>query len=216
MSVEQPELACWGAKASKDVLARMIEQASGNPSGNPSRNPSVRPSVHPSGNPSDDVPEPFPEGSGNPSGNPSPTPAPAPRPRTSSKTSSKTGAAPAETPADDGLFDAPSRPESEGQLVNRLTRTYTDRVKLTAFHAVAGVVKAAVRARTDGVREYSDTQITDGLRQLAEDRRTVTQNSLRIAIEGLPPPTRRVEEPRAGSSVWDRIAQPNDQGREPT
>jgi hypothetical protein len=58
-----------------------------------------------------------------------------------------------------------------------LARTYTDRVPLSKFVAVAGVVRAAVRAG------HSDEQITIGLARIAQDKRAVTVDSLRIAIE---------------------------------
>jgi hypothetical protein len=209
LSVERPELACWGAKASKDALAKMIEQASGNPSGNPSINPSANPSgnpsVHPSDDPSRGVQEPFPGPSRKGSGNPSPTTAPAPSSNTSTSTAAAGAAA---RPPADGLFDVGEKPETEGQRVNRLTRIYTDLIKLTSFHAVSGVVKAAVRAQVDGVRQYSDTQIADALRELAEERRTVTQNSLRIAMEGMPAQRQQMARPAApapGAGVWDRV-----------
>ncbi len=71
--------------------------------------------------------------------------------------------------------------ESAGQRVNRLARVYTDRVKLSNFNAIAGVVRKAVTA---GV---SDRAITHGLNVLADDLRSVTVDSLRYAIHGVPP-----------------------------
>jgi hypothetical protein len=71
--------------------------------------------------------------------------------------------------------------ETEGQRVNRLARLYTDRVKLSNFNAIAGVVRKAVTA---GV---SDERIAHGLDQLATVQRSVTVDSLRYAIYGVPP-----------------------------
>jgi DNA-binding transcriptional ArsR family regulator len=71
--------------------------------------------------------------------------------------------------------------ETVGQRVNRLAKTYTDRVKLSNFPAVAGVVRKAVNA------DVSDEKILAGLAQLADDSRAVTTDSLRYAIYGVPP-----------------------------
>lgn len=70
---------------------------------------------------------------------------------------------------------------SEGQRVNALARRYTDVVKLSPFLAVAGVVRTAVRSG-----DYTDEQIGAALDRLADPdhRRSVTANTLRIAIEG--------------------------------
>lgn len=93
------------------------------------------------------------------------------------------------TPAQTTLFaDAQTPPsETEGQRVNRLTRTYTDRVPLSPFLAVQGVVRMAARARNGaGGPLYTDAQITDGLAVLVKENRAVSANALRIAIEGAP------------------------------
>lgn len=71
--------------------------------------------------------------------------------------------------------------ETEGQRVNRLARTYTGRVKLSNFNAVAGVVRKAVRAG------LLDDAITRGLAALAAEERAVTADTLRIAINGSRP-----------------------------
>lgn len=72
-----------------------------------------------------------------------------------------------------------TKTETKGQKVNRLTRLYTDRVKLTGFMAAQNIVRLAVD--TD---DYSDDEIAAGMTKLADERRTVSSNSLRIAIEG--------------------------------
>jgi DNA-binding Lrp family transcriptional regulator len=77
------------------------------------------------------------------------------------------------------IADAPV--ETVGQRANRLTKTYTDVVKLTSFQGVRNVVTLAVKAG------YSDAQITEGLAALADDGRPVTANTLRIQIEGMTP-----------------------------
>ncbi|MGH3861664.1 hypothetical protein [Actinokineospora sp.] len=76
--------------------------------------------------------------------------------------------------------DAPLEPETLEQRTNRLTATYTDRVKLSNFAAIRGVVRKAVRG------DYTDGQVTDGLARLAEDGRSVTTDTLRYAIDGMP------------------------------
>jgi hypothetical protein len=71
--------------------------------------------------------------------------------------------------------------ETEGQRVNRLAKTYTDRVPLSNFTAVTAVIRKAVRAGP-----YTDRQLADALTRLADDNRSVTADSLRIELEGRP------------------------------
>lgn len=70
--------------------------------------------------------------------------------------------------------------ETQGQRANRLTKTYTDRVPMSAFLAVQGVVLKAIKAGK------TDDEITAALVRLADDGRSVTANTLRIEIEGQP------------------------------
>ena len=183
LSVDQPELPCWGAKASKDPLARLMAQGrpegfptgQGNPSVNPSGNPSVNPSAEGSGKGS---------GKGQPKGstNPSPTPRPTPDPSTLTLTT------PSESPAAEPSGGPPPAPETEGQRVNRLTKTYTDTVQPSNFPAIAGVVRKAVRAAgPDGRPKYDDILIVEALTRMAAEGRAVTADSLRIEIDGHPP-----------------------------
>lgn len=72
--------------------------------------------------------------------------------------------------------------ETEGQRVNRVTRVYTDQVKLTNFLAVQQIVKDALRCG-----DYTEAQVIAGLKRLADSRSTVTKNTLRHAIEGTNP-----------------------------
>jgi hypothetical protein len=69
--------------------------------------------------------------------------------------------------------------ETQGQRVNRLARTYTDRVKMSNFLAVRSVVARALKA------DYTDRQVIDGLITLADENRPVTIDTLRIAVEGM-------------------------------
>lgn len=103
----------------------------------------------------------------------------------------RNAAADAATHGDGGaLFDADSpapKPETENQRANRLTRVYTDRVQLSNFNAVFGVVRTAVRSTADDGRPlYTDQQITDALNKLADEGWSVSANTLRIAIQGRP------------------------------
>jgi len=172
LSVDSPELACWGAKASALLLQDMIEasparkaEQSGNPSGKGF------------GNPSQPLDGPLPDPLTDPFETPfSPVPTPTPAPSSPTETAPTSGAV---------LLDVSPRNETEGQRVNRIARIYTDRVKLTKFIAVGQVVKAALRTG-----EYTEDQISAGLLQLAADRRSVTKDSLRYAIEGGPTPAR--------------------------
>lgn len=75
--------------------------------------------------------------------------------------------------------EAPAE-ESPGQRANRLTKTYTDLVPMSAFLAVQGVVAKAIKAAK------TDAEIEGGLVRLAESGRPVTVNTLRIEIEGQP------------------------------
>lgn len=71
-------------------------------------------------------------------------------------------------------------PETVNQRANRLARIYTDKRKLSNFPAVAGVVRKAIAA------EHDDTAITSALTRLADDNRSVTADSLRYELEGIP------------------------------
>jgi hypothetical protein len=71
--------------------------------------------------------------------------------------------------------------ESAGQRANRLTKSYTDRVPLSRFPAIAGIVRRAMAAG------YADVAITDALVRLATEGRSVTVETLRVELEGIPP-----------------------------
>lgn len=70
---------------------------------------------------------------------------------------------------------------SEGQRVNVLAKRYTDRVPLSNFPAVAGVVRKAVRAAM-----WADDEIAAALERLADDGRAVTTDALRYELQGFP------------------------------
>lgn len=75
---------------------------------------------------------------------------------------------------------ATSAPAPSGQRVNEIAKTYTDRVKLSNFMAVRGVVAKAVSAG------YDEPRVVAALAQLADEGRGVSADTLRIALEGRP------------------------------
>jgi DNA-binding Lrp family transcriptional regulator len=77
--------------------------------------------------------------------------------------------------------DEKPAPETEGQHVQRLTRIYTDRIKLSNYNAVFQIVRTAVRL------DYTDDQIGPALSRLADHGRPVTKETLRIEMEGMTP-----------------------------
>lgn len=76
-------------------------------------------------------------------------------------------------PATDPVKDA-------NKAAQQLAKVYTDRVRLSNFPAVLGVVKKARRA------SYSDSAIAAALGRLADDGRSVTTDSLRYELDGMP------------------------------
>lgn len=106
--------------------------------------------------------------------------------------------------------DVPETP-TEGQRVNRLTKHYTDHpnVSMSNFPAIAGVVRKAVQSA-----RYDDDAIRDALGRLAVDGRSVSVDTLRIELDGLPPhPSRPRDGPRR-STADDRVNQALAAGRE--
>lgn len=86
------------------------------------------------------------------------------------------------------------------QRAQQLARIYTDVVKLSNFPAVMTIAKKAL---TSG--DYDDQQIGAALARLAEDRRGVSTESLRIELEGLPNP--RSQLAQRPSTTDARVAQ---------
>jgi hypothetical protein len=77
--------------------------------------------------------------------------------------------------------EPPAQPdETPNQRANRLAKVYTDRVKPSNFPAVAKIVRKAVDAAC------SDELITKGLTLLADEGRSCTTDTLRIAMYGRP------------------------------
>lgn len=82
---------------------------------------------------------------------------------------------------------APSAPATN-TLAQEITKEYTDRVPLSKFVAVMGIVKRALATNL-----YTPEQITDALIALADEGRPVTVDTLRIALEGMPVRATRAE-----------------------
>lgn len=198
LSVDSPELACWSAKASAHLLEDMISKsparrAGAEPSspGNPFGNPFGKGIGHPSEHTRDTLsggPKPFPEPIGTPSP-PAPTPAPTPAPSPTETASTSDADEPA------ALLDVPAKAPTIGQRISRLSRLYTDQISLSPYHGVSQCVKAAI---TSG--DYTDQQIESGLLVLVKERRSVTRNSLRIAIEGKPGDSKQIAQDKTD---WD-------------
>lgn len=124
----------------------------------------------------------------------SPTPVPNPR-KTSGAAAGQAQLVIVPDPPADEPPEQQGKPETEGQRVYRLAHTYTDRVKLSNYNAVAGVVKKAVQETTDdGERRYTDRQIEDALTRLRESGWGVSTETMRRALEA---PAAR---PRAASN----------------
>lgn len=94
------------------------------------------------------------------------------------------------------LVDVPRANESDTKRAQRLTRTYTDRVPMSNFPAVMGVVRKAMAAG------HGDEAISDALERLAKESRPVTVDVLRIEIEGMTPRA-RTSGPRLDSDTQD-------------
>lgn len=73
----------------------------------------------------------------------------------------------------------PAVDPTENQRINTLTKVYTDRIKLTSFHAVRAVVAAAIKTG-----DYTDEQIRAALEHLVAENMSCSHNTLRIALEG--------------------------------
>ncbi|MET9339231.1 hypothetical protein [Nonomuraea sp. NPDC003804] len=120
--------------------------------------------------------------------NPSPNPSRNPSPDPSQGKGGSNGGKPQDSPIPgiphpvppSAAEPAARSDETQGQRVNRLARVYTDRVKPSNFNAVAGIVRKAVNA------DCSDELITKGLNELADEGRSCTADSLRIAMYGRP------------------------------
>lgn len=102
--------------------------------------------------------------------------------------------------------------DDESRLVNRLTKIYTDHVKLTDFWAVRSVVKIAIRENT-----YTVEQLETAIGALAKNRTVFSKGTLLVALEGFQgrrngadngrgyqSPRVNQDEPGARKASWDR------------
>lgn len=154
-----------------------------------------------SGDPSPTPPEPLSEAFGKGSRNPSPNPSGNPSGRDVGRHNARVplplplppspGSAPSERAAVPPAAPDPPISETEGQRVNRLARAFTDLVPMSNFPAVSGVVRKAVRAAPNGSPLYDDTQIGEALQRLAAEGRSLTVETLRVELDGLPPTAHR-------------------------
>lgn len=74
-------------------------------------------------------------------------------------------------------------PRSETQRANDLAKAYVDLVPLSRFPAIAGIARQAIRSG-----RYGDEQIHAALTRLGGEGRSVTVETLRVELDGLPPP----------------------------
>jgi hypothetical protein len=127
-------------------------------------------------------PEPLPEGGpreGVPKGvslaraAPTPTPAPSPSPEMPAHSPSTTRAARRHLPAPDGAARTPTQRSKE------ITDAYSAVQPMSRWQAINGIVLTAIKAG-----KYGDDEIRAALLRLADDRRTVTVETLRIELEG--------------------------------
>ena len=79
-------------------------------------------------------------------------------------------------------------PETPNQQAGRVAKTYTDRVKLSNFMAVRGVVKTALA-------EHPESVVVAALKELADDERPVTAASMLIAVRRAKPAKPRYHNP---------------------
>lgn len=190
LAKDQPELPSWSAKASGQILTDLLAKASVDPSTYPLGNPFVNPSVKGSGNPSGRARS---KGSVKGSGNPSPTPSPSPAPTSSTHT------APTERAPQGAVVDPDAGVNLRGQA---LAKAYCDAVPLSKFPSIFGIAKKAIKAGL-----YTDEQIGAALSRLAGEGRSVTTDTLRVELEGLPPARtngRRVGQPAQDPGFWSQ------------
>ena len=91
--------------------------------------------------------------------------------------------------------------QTPGERTNRLVKIYTDQVPLTKYEAAMQIVRRAVDA------DLSDEVITQALKKLAAENRTLTLDSLRVAIYGPPKRGQNSRDPKytPGSNPLDAL-----------
>lgn len=91
-------------------------------------------------------------------------------------------------------------PRDANRLAQQLTVIYVELVPMSKFEAIQGVVKKALSAN------YHPDVIERALRTLAAEGRSVTVESMRVAMEGLPPRKSRSDEVLAREMERSRTA----------
>lgn len=90
------------------------------------------------------------------------------------------GSSPVATSVEKSAASTTPRPETNNRIAQRLAKTHYDRNPLTPYVAVMKLCKRALDA------EYREPAIADALTRLAEAKRSVTADSLRIELDGRP------------------------------
>jgi hypothetical protein len=78
----------------------------------------------------------------------------------------------------------PAARTDEITTAQAITRAYVDRVPMSRFPAVLGIVRKALKA------DHDADQVKAALLRLADEGRSVTVETLRIELEGAPPARR--------------------------
>lgn len=105
---------------------------------------------------------------------------------------------PLQTPPLEALGNevAQCAPPAANVIAQQITRAYTDRVPLSKFVAIMGIVKKALKAG------YAPERIEAALIDLAEEGRPVTIDTLRIQLDGIAP--LRAER-KSGAQMYDGL-----------
>lgn len=99
-------------------------------------------------------------------------------------------------PLEEGTEIALCATPAASAMAQQITRAYTDRVPLSKFVAVMGIVKKALKAG------YAPERIKSALIDLADEGRPVTIDTLRIQMEGIAP--MRAER-KSGAQMYDGL-----------
>lgn len=103
----------------------------------------------------------------------------------------------------DSLRSSAAAPPSAPTLTQRsktITNAYADAEPMCRWPAINGIVLKALKAG-----RWSDNEIRDALLRLATEHRTVTVDTLRIELDGLPTPNRSAAPPVRGNPYLDDL-----------
>jgi len=140
------------------------------------------------------------------------TPLLTPAPTRPDPYSSPNGELPLPLPPPAAAGAAPPDPEPATQIriAQNITCAYVERVPLSKFPAVLGIVRRALRA------DHQPDAVRDALLRLADEGRPVTVDALRVELEGLPPPHRLARPSRPNTDDKIRYLQSLKTGTGPT